>query len=47
MEAAESLIQQGKIRAFGVSNYNIEQIKEAQKTVQIASNQVAYSMLKK
>ena len=45
MEAAESLIQQGKIRAFGVSNYNAEQIKEAQKTIQIASNQVAYSML--
>jgi len=45
MEAAESLIQQGKIRAFGVSNYNVEQIQEAQKTIQIASNQVAYSML--
>ncbi|WPO78699.1 aldo/keto reductase [Flavobacterium sp. KACC 22761] len=45
MEAAETLIQQGKIRAFGVSNYNIAQIQEAQKTVQIASNQVAYSML--
>jgi aryl-alcohol dehydrogenase-like predicted oxidoreductase len=45
MEAAESLIQQGKIRAFGVSNYNVAQIKEAQKTIQVASNQVAYSML--
>jgi len=45
MEAAESLIQQGKIRAFGVSNYDIAQIQEAQKTVQITSNQVAYSML--
>ena len=45
MEAAETLIQQGKIRAFGVSNYNIEQIKEAQKTIKIASDQVAYSML--
>ncbi|MEN2487323.1 aldo/keto reductase [Flavobacterium sp. B11] len=45
MEAVETLIQQGKIRAFGVSNYNIAQIQEAQKTVQIASNQVAYSML--
>jgi aryl-alcohol dehydrogenase-like predicted oxidoreductase len=45
MEAAETLIQQGKIRAFGVSNYNIAQIQEAQKTIQIASNQVAYSML--
>ncbi|CAM3422704.1 aldo/keto reductase [Flavobacterium chungbukense] len=45
MEAVETLIQQGKIRAFGVSNYNISQIQEAQKTVQVASNQVAYSML--
>jgi aryl-alcohol dehydrogenase-like predicted oxidoreductase len=45
MEAAESLIQQGKIRAFGVSNYNVAQIKEAQKTIQVSSNQVAYSML--
>ncbi|MFH6934999.1 aldo/keto reductase [Flavobacterium sp. FlaQc-30] len=47
MEAVETLIQQGKIRAFGVSNYNVSQIQEAQKTVQIASNQVAYSMLNK
>lgn len=45
MEAVEKLIQQGKIKAFGVSNYNIAQIQEAQKTVHIASNQVAYSML--
>lgn len=45
IEAVETLIQQGKIRAFGVSNYSIPQIQEAQKTVQIASNQVAYSML--
>lgn len=45
MKAVETLIQQGKIRAFGVSNYSIPQIQEAQKTIQIASNQVAYSML--
>lgn len=45
MEAVEKLIQQGKIRAFGVSNYNVAQIQEAQKTIQIASDQVAYSML--
>ena len=47
MEAVEILLQQGKIRAFGVSNYNVSKIQEAQKTVQIASNQVAYSMLNK
>src|SRR6218665_1087167 len=45
MEAVEKLIQQGKIRAFGVSNYDVSQIQEAQKTIQITSNQVAYSML--
>jgi aryl-alcohol dehydrogenase-like predicted oxidoreductase len=45
MEAAETLIQQGKIKAFGVSNYNAAQIQEAQKNIQLASNQVAYSML--
>ncbi|KFF16800.1 aldo/keto reductase [Flavobacterium hydatis] len=45
MEALETLIQQGKIRAAGVSNYNPEQIKEAQKTIKLASNQVPFSML--
>ncbi|MEA9414633.1 aldo/keto reductase [Flavobacterium sp. PL02] len=45
MEAMELLIQQGKIRATGVSNYSTAQIKEAQKTIQLASNQVSYSML--
>ncbi|KFF12839.1 aldo/keto reductase [Chryseobacterium soli] len=45
MEALDLLIQQGKIRAAGVSNYSIEQIQEANKTLKIASNQVSYSML--
>lgn len=45
MEALEILIQQGKIRYAGVSNYNIDQVKEARKTLDIISNQVAYSML--
>jgi aryl-alcohol dehydrogenase-like predicted oxidoreductase len=45
MEALEILIQQGKIRAAGVSNYSLAQIQEAQKTIQLASNQVPYSML--
>lgn len=45
MEAMELLIQQGKIRSAGVSNYNVDQIKEARKTVGVASNQVGYSML--
>ncbi len=45
MEALELLIQQGKIRAAGTSNYSVEQMKEANKTLKLAGNQVSYSML--
>jgi aryl-alcohol dehydrogenase-like predicted oxidoreductase len=45
MEALESLIQQGKIRAAGVSNYNLDQMKTANETIALSSNQLAYSML--
>lgn len=45
MEAMELLIHQGKIRAAGVSNYSVEQMEEANKTLKLASNQVSYSML--
>lgn len=45
MEALELLIEQGKIRAAGVCNYDIPQLKEASETIQLASNQVSYSML--
>lgn len=45
MEAMELLMQQGKIRSAGVSNYDVPQIKEARKIVGIVSNQVGYSML--
>jgi len=45
MEALEILIQQGKIRAGGVSNYSAELMAEAVKTFTIASNQVPYSMV--
>lgn len=45
MEALEILIQQGKIRTAGVSNYSVDQVEEARKTLNIASNQVGYSML--
>jgi len=45
MEALDILIQQGKIRAAGVSNYNLTQVKEARQTLDIVSNQVGYSML--
>lgn len=45
MEAMETLIQQGKIRAAGVSNHNLELLKDASQTLVPASDQVAYSML--
>ncbi|MDX6188061.1 aldo/keto reductase [Flavobacterium sp. Fl-318] len=45
MEAMDLLIKQGKIRAAGVCNYDVSQLKEAQKTISLASNQVSYSML--
>lgn len=45
MEAMAILIEQGKIRAAGVCNYNVAQVAEALKTVELASNQVPYSMI--
>ena len=45
MEALNQLIDQGKILAAGVSNYGLEELKEAGKTIKLASNQVNYSML--
>jgi aryl-alcohol dehydrogenase-like predicted oxidoreductase len=45
MEAVATLIQQGKVRAAGVCNYNVDQVEEALKTIKLASNQVPYSMI--
>lgn len=45
MEALQQLLQQGKIRAAGVSNYSVEQMQEAEKTVTLQANQVPYSMV--
>lgn len=39
------LIEEGKVRAAGVCNYSPEQVEEAFKTVEVASNQVPYSMV--
>ncbi|MEO5995426.1 MAG: aldo/keto reductase [Chitinophagaceae bacterium] len=47
MEAVAQLIKQGKVRQAGVSNYNVEQMKEAGKYVTLVSNQVPYSMVKR
>lgn len=45
MEACQLLIDQGKIRAAGVSNYSAAQMREALQTLPIVSNQVPYSMV--
>lgn len=45
MEALEILKAQGKIRAFGVSNFSASQMQEAEKFGVLSSNQVPYSMV--
>lgn len=45
MEALTLLQQQGKIRAAGVCNYSVEQMKEAARTINLAADQVPYSMV--
>jgi len=47
MEAVAALIKQGKVRAAGVSNYDTNLMKEAEKTISLASNQVPYSMVER
>ena len=47
METVADLIKQGKVRHAGVCNYNVEQMKEADKYVNLISNQVPYSMVKR
>jgi aryl-alcohol dehydrogenase-like predicted oxidoreductase len=45
MEALQQLQQQGKILAAGVCNYSTELMKEAGKFINLASDQVPYSMV--
>ena len=45
-EALSRLREQGKIRWIGVSNFNVEQMKRAQKIAPITSLQPPYSMLR-
>jgi len=47
MEAVATLIQQGKVRYAGVCNYDVEQLQEASRYVDVVSNQVPYSMVKR
>jgi aryl-alcohol dehydrogenase-like predicted oxidoreductase len=45
MEAMQMLMEQGKIKGAGVCNYSLELMKEAEKTIPLASNQVPFSMV--
>lgn len=47
MEAVAKLIEQGKVRYAGVCNYNVEQMQEAAKYINLVSSQVPYSMVKR
>ncbi|GAC1377107.1 MAG: aldo/keto reductase [Hymenobacter sp.] len=47
MEALRRLVEQGKVRAAGVSNYSVAQMQQAEKTITLASNQVPYSMVRR
>ncbi len=44
-EAVAELIKEGKVLHAGVCNYNVAQMKEAEKYVSVVSNQVPFSMV--
>lgn len=45
MEAFDKLIKEGKIKAAGVSNFNIKQMQQSEKKFKLSSNQIPYSMI--
>lgn len=47
MEAMDRLVEQGKVRYIGVSNFSVEQLKEAQEYTdnKIVNNQIEYNLL--
>ena len=47
MEAMNKLVDQGKIRFIGVSNFDVKQLERAQKASnhKIVSNQVIYNLI--
>jgi len=47
MEAVGKLIKEGKVRYAGVCNFDVSLLKEASKYLNIISNQVPYSMLRR
>ncbi|KQM75197.1 aldo/keto reductase [Pedobacter sp. Leaf216] len=44
-EAVSRLIEQGKVRYAGVCNYDVAQLKEADQTLTLVSNQIPFSMV--
>ncbi|SFH87951.1 aldo/keto reductase [Halpernia frigidisoli] len=44
-EAISRLIEQGKVKFAGVCNYNAAQMKEAEETLKLVSNQIPFSMV--
>jgi diketogulonate reductase-like aldo/keto reductase len=50
MKAMETLVKQGKVRHIGVSNFSVQQTREAQEAlsrIPLASNQVEYSLVER
>jgi aryl-alcohol dehydrogenase-like predicted oxidoreductase len=47
MEAVAQLIKEGKVRYAGVCNYDVALMKEAAKTINLVSDQVPYSMVRR
>ena len=47
MEAVSQLIKQGKVRYAGVCNYDVELMREASKYINLVSDQVPYSMVRR
>ena len=47
MEVVDQLIQDGKVRYAGVCNYDVTQTEEAAKYINLVSDQVPYSMLRR
>jgi diketogulonate reductase-like aldo/keto reductase len=50
MKAMEKLVEEGKVRDIGVSNFSVQQTREAQEALSrktIASNQVEYSLVER
>ena len=49
MRAMDRLVEEGKVRFIGVSNFSVTQLEEAQATTgnKIVSNQVSYSLVER